>query len=144
MTDTGATHELPAGMRSVAMDAHGQHAVTVVDYPGVGDHYGWCCSCGAEDAARMEWGAAADAAREHAGQSVLAAALATCHIREEWRARITYSDGSTGHTVWYVSRDGAQRSAEHERQRHYATAVTIERRLVIETEPLDDDQLTRH
>src|SRR5262245_13254426 len=90
--------------------------------------------------ARIE--AERDAARNDAKRlkGLLDAATAG-HKREEWRARIAYSDGSTGHTVWYVSRDGAQRSAEHERQRHYATAVTIERRLVIETEPLDDDQL---
>jgi len=68
-------------------------------------------------------------------RGVLAAALSVCTVRDEWRARITHRDGTVDHTVWYLSRDAAEKSGEYETRRHYTGTVTVEHRLIITTPP---------
>jgi hypothetical protein len=65
--------------------------------------------------------------------TTLAAALSTCTVREEWRAKITYEDGGGGHTGWVVRPDLVF-GVDYLTRMNPGARTTVERRLVIETE----------
>lgn len=144
-TETGPTthHDIPAVMVEAAVCARDVHLTSVAassrDIPNVRssdrDAWLWECDCGAEGLVADDEEAIL-AAMNHAMTATVAAALSTCHIRPEWRAKITYSHGRPGHTGWVSSHEEAERDGRiHAKHVSGAQSVTIERRLVIECPP---------
>jgi len=123
---------LPAGMVEDARNERHEHDAQVSDDGDYG--WTWTCKCTATGACDDEDECLDDADR-HEASTVLAAALSGCTIREQWRAKITHRDGTVDHTVWYLSRDAAEKSGEYETRRHYTGTVTVEHRLIITTPP---------
>jgi hypothetical protein len=75
--------------------------------------------------------------------AILVAALATCTVREQWRAKIAHASGSVSVTMWFGQQEHAADEATWLQSRYPdARYASVESRLVIETAAIPQPERT--
>ena len=133
---------IPEAMIQAARDERQKHDARIVDD---GD-YGWIwlCECGATGHGEDEDDCSEEADCHEVGAG-LTAALATCTVREQWRAKISRPTAAT-YTVWWQDRGDAESFVALFHRGHLgrdsSATVTVESRLVIETAAIPQPERT--